>query len=148
VSDGRDGPEVRGVLETCLYASNLEEAAEFYERVIGLRAFSRVAGRHVFFSCGRGVFLLFNPEKTSVRGGDVPPHGATGAGHVAFAVPAAELPRWRSSLKGLGVEIEAEVSWPSGGISLYLRDPGGNSVELTTPSIWSLLEDWPGAAEE
>jgi catechol 2,3-dioxygenase-like lactoylglutathione lyase family enzyme len=37
-----------------------------------------------------------------------------------------------------GVEIEAEVTWPSGGQSIYFRDPAGNSVELATPQTWNL----------
>jgi catechol 2,3-dioxygenase-like lactoylglutathione lyase family enzyme len=136
-----DGPmTVRGVLETCLYAEELEVTAAFYERVLGLAAFTRVAGRHVFFRCGNGVFLLFDPRRTTETGGEVPPHGARGPGHVAFGVPAADLPRWRSHLAAAGVEIESEVAWPSGGTSVYLRDPAGNSVELTTPTIWSIPE--------
>jgi catechol 2,3-dioxygenase-like lactoylglutathione lyase family enzyme len=135
------GLRVRAVLETCLYAEDLPLAADFYERVLRLEAFSRVEGRHVFFRCGAAVVLLFDPAQTSAAGGDVPPHGAYGEGHVAFGVPAAELPAWRAHLIAHGVEVEKEVTWPSGGTSLYLRDPAGNSVELTTPTIWSIPED-------
>ena len=35
-----------------------------------------------------------------------------------------------------GVAIEAEVEWPSGGRSLYFRDPAGNVVELAPPTLW------------
>jgi catechol 2,3-dioxygenase-like lactoylglutathione lyase family enzyme len=128
------------VLETCLYAENLDATAEFYQEMLGLTAFSKVPGRHVFFRAGRGVFLLFNAEKTSVAGGEVPPHGAVGSGHVAFAVPTAELTVWRKRLIEAGVAIDAEVAWPGGGTSLYIRDPAGNSVELTSPTIWSIDE--------
>jgi catechol 2,3-dioxygenase-like lactoylglutathione lyase family enzyme len=123
-----------------MYAEDLDSSARFYERVLGLEPFSRVAERHVFFRCGAGVFLLFNPLRTREPGGDVPPHGATGPGHVAFAVPAEELPHWRSRLQELGIGIEQEVVWPNGGVSIYLRDPAGNSVELTSPSIWKISE--------
>ena len=133
-------PSVSGVLETCLYAEDLDPAADFYEGVIGLQRFATVDDRHVFFRCGRGVFLLFNPLKTREEDGEVPPHGATGAGHVAFAVGPEQLNEWRSHLERSGVPIEREVRWPRGGLSLYLRDPAGNSVELTTPTIWSLPE--------
>jgi len=133
--------QVRGVLETCLYAEELEATADFYEQVLGLTPFTRVPGRHVFFRCGTGVFLLFDPRRTSETGGEVPPHGARGPGHVACGVRAAELPLWKDRLAAAGVEVEAEVTWPSGGTSLYLRDPAGNSVELTTPLIWSIPEE-------
>jgi catechol 2,3-dioxygenase-like lactoylglutathione lyase family enzyme len=133
-------PRAEGVLETCLYADDLDTTARFYEDVLGLRPFSRVSDRHVFFRAGPGVFLLFNPERTAISDGDVPPHGARGPGHVAFAVPSADLERWKGHLADLDVPVEAEVDWPAGGSSLYLRDPAGNSVELTTPSIWSIPE--------
>ncbi|AHG91932.1 Glyoxalase-like domain protein [Gemmatirosa kalamazoonensis] len=131
---------VRGVLETCVYASDLDAAERFYADVIGLEAFARVAGRHVFFRCGGGVFLVFNPDATTAATGDVPPHGARGAGHVAFAAPERELDAWRARLTERGVPVEAEVRWPRGGRSLYVRDPAGNSVELATPAIWNLSE--------
>jgi|SRR5579871_3155338 catechol 2,3-dioxygenase-like lactoylglutathione lyase family enzyme len=128
------------VLETCLYADDLAACTDFYERVLGLEVYSQVAGRHVFFRCGDTMFLLFNPAATQQATGPVPPHGAHGQGHVAFAVRQVELPQWRDRLQHSGVAIEAEVTWPSGGQSLYLRDPAGNSVELTTPGIWKLAE--------
>ncbi|MEK6709385.1 MAG: VOC family protein [Nitrospinota bacterium] len=134
---------VRAVLETCLYAEDLEEAERFYAEVLGLEAFQRTPGRHVFFRCGASaVFLVFNPRKTrepDLKLG-VPAHGAEGAGHAAFTVREGELDAWRERLRGLGVEIEKEVAWPGGGRSLYFRDPAGNSVELASPRIWRLEE--------
>ncbi|MBI1877873.1 MAG: VOC family protein, partial [Chloroflexi bacterium] len=62
--------QVEQVLETCLYVDDLEAAAEFYRRVLGLVVFSRVIGRHVLFRCGQSVFLLFNPDRTSKPEGD------------------------------------------------------------------------------
>ena len=72
------GPEA--VLETALYARNLDETAGFYADVIGLREHSRSDGRHVFFECGPGMVMLFNPDATELPGGKlpVPPHGARG----------------------------------------------------------------------
>ena len=135
--------EPTGVLETCLYAPDLQAAERFYSQVLRLRLLSRVAGRHVFFRCGHAVFLLFNPGHTgsiatSVAGTPIPLHGAHGPGHVAFAVSEAELPAWRRRLEQEGVPIEAEVRWPEGGRSLYFRDPAGNSVELASPEVWGL----------
>jgi hypothetical protein len=28
------------------------------------------------------------------------------------------------------------VTWPNGALSIYFRDPAGNSIELVTPNIW------------
>lgn len=131
---------VQRVLETCLYVDDLEAAEHFYAQVLGLEPFSRVQGRHTFFSCESGMFLLFNPAATEKPGQIVPSHGARGPGHVAFAIGAAEIPQWRERLQQYQVGIETEVRWPGGGHSLYFRDPAGNSVELTTPKTWGLEE--------
>jgi catechol 2,3-dioxygenase-like lactoylglutathione lyase family enzyme len=129
---------VSRVLETCLYADDLGPAAAFYEEILGLERISSVPGRHVFFRCGDAVFLLFDPARTEVSSGEVPAHGARGPGHVAFAVPSDELAAWPARLAAHGFPVEADVTWPRGGRSLYLRDPAGNSVELTSPSIWGI----------
>ncbi|MGZ8491142.1 MAG: VOC family protein [Gemmatirosa sp.] len=131
------------VLESCLYAPDLAAAARFYEDVLLLTPFARVDGRHVFFHCGPGVFLLFAPDVTAttpgaVGGVPVPAHGTHGPGHVAFAVADDALDAWRAHLAAHAVAIEAEIHWPRGGRSLYVRDPAGNSVELASPRIWGL----------
>ena len=129
------------VLETAVYAADLGAAERFYSEVIGLERFARVEGRHVFFRCGAGVFLVFNPEATEAGGGEVPPHGARGAAHMAFAVRERDLPAWHERLERHGVRVEAEIAWPRGGRSLYVRDPAGNSIELATPALWGIEEE-------
>lgn len=133
--------KVREVLETCLYAPDLDAAERFYTGVLGLEPFARVEGRHVFFRCGARVFLVFNPGRTREPIGDIPTHGADGPGHVCFAVAADEIPAWRAHLENRGVDIESDHTWPGGGRSLYFRDPAGNSLELGTPAIWGISED-------
>lgn len=136
-------PEVAGVLETCIYAEDLEAAEAFYRSILGLEAFQKAPGRHVFFRCGpHAVFLVFNPEATArpdMKLG-VPTHGAAGPGHVTFSIREAEMAAWRERLAEQGVDIEQEVDWPGGGRSLYFRDPAGNSVELASARIWRLPE--------
>jgi catechol 2,3-dioxygenase-like lactoylglutathione lyase family enzyme len=133
-----------GILETAIYARDLEAARRFYQDVFGLVLVTRDPGRHVFFRCGTSVLLIFDPAATVVPsragGSVVPAHGTHGPGHFALAVRAADLPAWRERLTEHGVSIEAEVVWPGGGHSLYVRDPAGNSVELASPAIWGLPE--------
>jgi catechol 2,3-dioxygenase-like lactoylglutathione lyase family enzyme len=129
----------RAVLETALYATDLDAADRFYGDVLGLERFARVPGRHVFFRCGRAMLLLFDPAATAMPG-EVPTHGARGPGHVAFAARDDELDAWRARLERAGVPVEREVAWPRGGRSLYVRDPAGNSVELASPRIWGMEE--------
>jgi catechol 2,3-dioxygenase-like lactoylglutathione lyase family enzyme len=82
------------------------------------------------------MLLLFNPTETAKALSEVPTHGATGPGHIAFAVEPDTLPHWRTHLQQQNVDIEREVAWPSGGQSIYFRDPAGNSLELATAQVW------------
>ena len=127
-----------GLLEACLYARDLDAAEDFYRKVLGLEVYSRDPGRDVFFRCGQGMFLVFNPGQTLRNGNSAVPHGATGPGHVAFRMEDEEVEEWKAHLRAQGVEIEEELSWPGGGRSLYFRDPAGNSVELATARLWGL----------
>lgn len=131
------------ILESALYVSDLDEAERFYGEVLGLTRIAKVEGRHVFFRCGAGVLLLFNPEATKEPPSadarlPVPPHGTKGEGHLCFAASAEELEEWRRHLQAAGVGIEAELEWPQGGRSIYFRDPFGNSLEFAEPRIWGL----------
>jgi catechol 2,3-dioxygenase-like lactoylglutathione lyase family enzyme len=130
------------VLETVLYVGDLDAAATFYGDVLGLPEASRRQGLFVFYRLEAAMLLLFEPEAAQ-RSTSVPPHGASGPGHVALAVADADIDGWRRHLEAKGIAIEAEVTWPRGGRSLYFRDPAGNSVELAAPSIWGF--DDPGA---
>jgi catechol 2,3-dioxygenase-like lactoylglutathione lyase family enzyme len=135
--------KISAILETCLCATDLEAAAAFYTQVLGLEMFAEEPGRHAFFRCGAGVFLLFNPgvtahETSIVNGSPIPPHGTAGAGHVCFRVAESEIPAWRERLQAAGVAIESEVEWPAGGTSLYFRDPAGNCLELAPGKIWGI----------
>ena len=126
------------VLETALYVDDLPAAERFYREVLGLELYSREDGRHVFFRLGNAMLLLFNPSKTRQATGLVPTHGADGPGHVAFTLNPSDVEAWRGHLEKHNVPVETEVQWPHGGLSIYFRDPAGNSVELATPQMWGL----------
>lgn len=130
-----------GVLEAAVYASDLDAAEAFYGGVLALEKISRVGDRHVFFRVGPGVLLVFNPDETVKPPGNpdmpVPPHGSRGEGHVCLAMPGEALDDWRRRLEAAGVEIEADFTWPNGARSIYVRDPGHNSVELAEPRLWA-----------
>lgn len=135
--------KVEGILETSLYCDDLAAAEEFYTNILGLEPVSAKKDRHVFFKCGQGMLLIFNPAHTSavptnVAGVPVPLHGATGPGHIAFRAAREEMETWREHLLAHDVDIEADVTWSSGGRSLYFRDPSGNSIEIATPELWPL----------
>jgi len=130
------------VLETILYAGDLDMAEAFYGQVLGLERTARAGDRHVFFRCGDQMLLIFNPDITLTPPAPgalpVPPHGSRGPGHVCFKASAEAIERWRDRLAAAGVHIEADFEWPQGGRSLYFRDPAGNSLEFAEPRIWGL----------
>lgn len=131
-----------GILETALYVDDLDRAEAFYASVLGLEKISRAGNRHIFFRCGPGVLLLFNPAETikppPANGLQVPPHGTHGHGHMCFRVSTGDLDAWLRKLTAAGVAIESEVHWPSGARSFYFRDPAGNSLECAEPSLWNI----------
>jgi catechol 2,3-dioxygenase-like lactoylglutathione lyase family enzyme len=128
-------PPLGGIHEAALYVHDLVAAERFWRR-IGLQLVGRKAGRHVFFRAGRDMLLIFDAA-TARESDGVPPHGADGPGHVALDAPSAEaVEKWKAHLVRAGVEIEHEQTWPSGGISVYFRDPSGNSVEIITRGAW------------
>ena len=131
-----------GVLETVLYVDDLEAACAFYADILGLKPFTTVEGRHMFYRCGNQVILLFNAAATRVPAEGsaivVPTHGAVGEGHLCFRASATEIEKWHDLLVSKGIEIEADFEWPQGGRSIYFRDPSGNSLEFAEPRIWGL----------
>jgi len=135
-------PAIEAVVETVLYAPDLDAIRPFYQDLLGLELLSEEPGHHLFFRVGdQAVLLFFNPESTADQT-QLPPHGTHGAGHVAFGIAAAELDAWRARFQEAGVAIEQEVDWPGGARSFYVRDPAGNSIELLTPGLWGLPNGW------
>lgn len=133
----------QGILETVLYAVDLDTIETFYRDILGLEPFSKLEGRQLFYRCGEQVLLIFNPDATQKPPQPdalpVPPHGAQGAGHICFKASEREINAWRERLEAKGVPIEADFLWPaSGGRSIYFRDPAGNCLEFAEPKIWGL----------
>jgi catechol 2,3-dioxygenase-like lactoylglutathione lyase family enzyme len=134
--------KLQGIIETAIYADDLNAIEAFYRDVFGLRVIGKEPGRHVFFQVGESsVLLAFSPEST-LQGDLLPAHGARGAGHFALGIDKASLDSWGQHLITKGVAVEQEVDWPLGGKSLYFRDPAGNLGELITPGIWGLPSGW------
>ncbi len=141
-------PELTGLLETALYVEDVARARPFYRDVLGLESLSESDDGTVFAVAGQQVLLVLGEAKARIP--SVLPDGQTvpvvldrsgparGAGHVAFAITAAELDGWRRRLAEHGVAIEGQISWDRGGHSLYFRDPDGHLLELATPGVWEV----------
>ena len=135
-------PQLGRIVETALYVDDLTRSRAFYVDILGCEALLD-SGRLLALSvAGVSVLLLFQRGATSTPlstpGGVVPPHGATGIQHLAFAVHASTLAAWVVRLEEQGVEIESRVRWQRGGESVYVRDPDGHSIELITPGLWQI----------
>jgi catechol 2,3-dioxygenase-like lactoylglutathione lyase family enzyme len=130
-------PTITSVLETVLYADDLDGAVRFYVDVLGLTLASDMRPLSIALRVSRGaVVLIFNPNRSSEPGRPVPSHGAEGSGHVAFQIDDDAYDSWLDALAAAGIPIEHEHVWNADARSIYVRDPAGNSVELITADIW------------
>src|SRR5262249_26712947 len=133
---------IQAIIETAIYVDDLQATEDFYRAILGLPVIGKAPGRHVFFQAGEASVLLAFLTEATLKGDQLPAHGATGPGHFALGIDAESFDAWRMRLRGHGVAIEKEVEWPRGGKSIYFRDPAGNSVELVTPGVWGLQSGW------
>lgn len=131
-------PPIAGVYETVLYCDDVDELTAFYAHVLGLRVVEHTADG--LLAALRlpdgGVLLLFNRRLAAQPGRMVPSHGTAGPGHVAFRIADGDLDAWGDALGRAGVPVERVVEWRGDARSLYVRDPAGNSVELTGAELW------------
>ena len=138
-------PALSGVLETAIYAEDLDGARAFYGGILGLEEVTATEGRHVFFRCGKTMVLVFNPNETikqPFEGGlPIPPHGSTGPVHICFSAPKGAIETWTAHLQENNIAIETEFTWPNGARSVYFRDPAGNSLEFAEPKLWGYGSD-------
>jgi catechol 2,3-dioxygenase-like lactoylglutathione lyase family enzyme len=128
------------ILETCLSVQDLARAKEFYADLFGYPVMRSDERLCAFDIGGTQVLLLFvrgsDPEGTVLPFGTIPPHGTTGVSHIGFSIPAECLAAWKARLGERGIAIESEFQWPTGGISIYFRDPDNHLLELLTPGVW------------
>ena len=124
------------IKETCLYVHDLEQARDFYTRVLSLPEINYTPGKHLFLRAGQSVLLLFNPEDSKMKTSP-PAHYAEGKQHFAFEVSEQEYQKVKSELIGKGIQIIDEVTWPTGKQSFYFNDPEGNILEIVPENgIW------------
>jgi catechol 2,3-dioxygenase-like lactoylglutathione lyase family enzyme len=133
-----EAPQLQRIYETVLYAGDIAAVREFYAQVLGLDSGPTPDDSFAAFGLpGGAVLLIFDPAQSATPGRDVPSHGASGDGHLAFSVGEEGLDPWRRRLAEHGIELEREITWPTGAVSIYCRDPAGNSVELVDGQIWA-----------
>jgi catechol 2,3-dioxygenase-like lactoylglutathione lyase family enzyme len=135
-------PEVRGVLETSLYVSDLERSRAFYTRLFGFPILLQDDRFCALSVSARQVLLLFRKDASvkpvTTPGGTIPPHGGEGQLHLAFAIGRDEFDAWERRLQSEETPVESRVDWNRGGKSIYFRDPDGHLLELATPGVWAI----------
>ena len=77
---------IAGVLETVLYAADLEAAQRFYGELLGLPLDSRKDGLFCFFRVGAGMLLVFDPESLKIHGVHIVGENASELVHVGMMV--------------------------------------------------------------
>jgi len=128
------------IVETCIYSPDLKIMKDFYVNRLGLDLISEEERRHVFLKAGKSMLLVFNPENTSLAANSTfPTHGACTSPssiHFALEIEQAGYEAAKNLLVQNKIAIEKEMSWGSGGKSIYFRDPAGNLVEIVTKGQW------------
>ena len=133
-------PAIEGLVETCLYVTDVERSRDFYVQVFGFEPMGGDARIQPLAVRQGQVLILFRrggtPRSIPIGGGFIPPHDGSGEQHFAFGIDAGTYEDWKTFLKSLDITIESEVNWPQGGRSLYFRDPDRLLVELITQGVW------------
>ena len=115
-----------------LTVADTERTVEFYRRVLGMEHVATEEGRHA---------LKFGAQKINLhaRGHEIEPHAerpTPGSGDLCFLTDV-PLPEVVAHLQRVAVEI-IEGPVERGGaqgpiLSVYLRDPDGNLIEVSNP---------------
>jgi catechol 2,3-dioxygenase-like lactoylglutathione lyase family enzyme len=133
-------PRLNRIIETALYVDDLDRAAAFYERKLGLAPMLKTRTLFAYDIGGQNALLLFlrgaSVETQVSERGSIPPHDGNGPLHICFAIDTAELAGWETQLEQQGVAIEGRMRWNRGGESIYFRDPDGHLLEIMTPGNW------------
>jgi catechol-2,3-dioxygenase len=127
------------IIETCIYASNLEEMKNFYINYLGLEFVSEEKGRSVFLKAGKSMLLIFNPTNALNNTNKLfPKHGAMTPPsiiHFALEIQKEDYEKWKYVLLDNKIYIEKEIELKDSR-SIYFHDPVGNLVEFITNNAW------------
>ena len=128
------------ILETVLYANDLEQAVWFFRDVLGIEMTREPSDLAAIFRISDNqTLLVFDPTVSDQPDRPVPSHGARGPGHIALRIKESDYENWLKRFSENGIAIEQEVEWTTHtdpGKSIYVRDPTGNCIELITADIW------------
>jgi catechol 2,3-dioxygenase-like lactoylglutathione lyase family enzyme len=115
--------KLQGVHHVSINVRDVEEAANFYTKMLGLEVIHRpdLGFPGAWLRCGDQELHLVGMEN----------HQAPEGQHFAFRVD--DLEAVLTELWGLGVRTSRARPIPEGGCHAFLRDPSGNLLELNQP---------------
>jgi len=128
-----------GLLETCLEVDDLPRSLDFYTRFFGFPVMVNEGHFCALDVAGRSVLLIFcrgRQHGGQMSCGRIPPHGGSGTSHIGFSTSEADLPAWEARLAEWNIPVESKFTWPTGGTSVFFRDPDGHLLEFLTPHVW------------
>lgn len=137
------------MFEVQLAVADLEAMTRFYRDALALEVTIEDAQRgRTHFRTGEGQLILAreraeasgSPDwpglpppllRAGDRRGPAPePHGPV---HFALEAPLADVVATGERLRAEGLDVRGPFRWPSGRLSVYVRDPEGNVAELISP---------------
>ena len=127
---------VKSIDHVTLVASDLEQSRRFYSELLGMEEQSRpdFGFPGLWFQAGNTqIHLNVASEEAGTAGIRYDATSITRALHVAFVVEDANVAA--EMLRARGVEIIAGPrSRPDGALQLYIMDPDGHQIEITSPA--------------
>lgn len=127
---------MHGISHITFIVRDLERMAAFLCEGLGAREVYDSAGRE--FSLSREKFFVLGGTWLAAMEGEPPSERSYQ--HVAFAVDASDLPKYRARLEALGVEMRPPRSRVEGeGKSLYFHDFDNHLFELHTGTLQQRL---------
>ncbi len=129
---------ITGVYEAVLYSNDIEAAVAFYRDVLGLQLAKPPTNYSAVFRMSPvSMLIVFDANVSKLAGRGAPHHGTIGPGHIAFHIAPGTYDDWQRRLSAAKL-IELERGWETGGRSIYVRDPAGNSIELVDGQVWAV----------
>src|SRR6202161_1305303 len=102
MSNRNSPPSIDGLLETSVYARDLQRTAAFYRDLFGFRTLVDSQRLVAFDVAARSVLLVFQAGSTEDdvvdARGRIPGHDGRGRLHLALSVASKDLDAWRNRL--------------------------------------------------